>query len=68
MNTFSDIIEEADKLTLEEQETLIGILQKRIAEEKRKRLEEEILISKEEHGNGDYSQGNSSGLFKALNI
>ncbi len=52
MNTFSDIVEEADKLTLEEQETFIEILQKRVSETKRNKLIKKALESSEEFGKG----------------
>lgn len=68
MNTFSDFVEEIDKLSLDEQESFVDILQKRIAEEKRKRFVEEALESKEEFEKGSYSEGSSADLFKALNI
>ena len=52
MNTFSDIVEEADKLTLEEQETFIEILQKRVSETKRNKLIKKALESSEEFDKG----------------
>ena len=68
MNTFSDFVEEIDKLSLDEQESFVAVLQKRIAEEKRKRFVEEALESKEEFEKGVYSKGSSADLFKALNL
>ena len=44
MNTFYEFVEETNKLTLDEQESFVDILQKRIAEEKRNRF---IIESKE---------------------
>jgi len=53
MNTFYEFVEETNKLTLDEQESFVDILQKRIAEEKRNRfiIESKDSVKEFESGN-----------------
>lgn len=53
MNTFYEMVEEVSNLSLDEKESFVNILQKRISEEKRLRLIEEIKES-----NKQFEEGN----------
>ena len=53
MNTFYEFVEETNKLTLDEQESFVDILQKRIAEEKRNRFIIESMESVKEFESGN---------------
>ena len=53
MNNFYEILDASSNLTLEEQESFVDILQKRIIEEKRKKLIYEIMESEKEFETGD---------------
>lgn len=51
-NTFEEVLEAADKLSLDEQETIIDILRKRMIERRRKELGTEIREAKIEFQRG----------------
>jgi hypothetical protein len=46
--TFGEVLEAADQLSLEEQETLTDILQQRISERRRQELAAEIVAARQE--------------------
>ena len=48
--TLNDVLEAADQLTLAEQESLIDILNRRLAEKRRAELVQEITAAREESG------------------
>jgi len=52
MTTFSEIVEAADNLSVDEQESLIGLLRRRIAERNRARLTREVAEARAEHQSG----------------
>ncbi len=52
MTTFAEIVDAADKLTLDEQESLISILRRRIAEQNRAQLAREVAQARNEHQSG----------------
>jgi hypothetical protein len=49
---FSEVLSAADELSLEEQETLIDILRRRVAERHRKSLRAEIEEARDEYRKG----------------
>lgn len=49
---FAEIVEAADQLSLDEQETLIAILHRRLAQAGRRRLVEEIREAEQEFAQG----------------
>jgi hypothetical protein len=51
--TFGSVLEAADALSLEEKETLIDILRRRVAERRRQALVEEVQEARR-----DFAQGN----------
>ena len=52
MSNFVDVVEEASKLTADEQESLIEILRRRIAARNREEIEREIQQARDEHASG----------------
>ncbi len=46
--TFNEVLEAANKLPIEDQETLIDILNRRIAEDRREEIKKEIESAQEE--------------------
>jgi hypothetical protein len=48
MANFTDIVDESSKLTLDEQESFVDILKKRIIEQKRQIIIDEAIQSREE--------------------
>ncbi len=50
--TFGEILDAADKLPLEDQETLADILQRRIIEHRREELEADIRAARSEFSTG----------------
>lgn len=66
MNTFYEFIEEANKLSLDEQESIVEILQKRIAEEKRSRFVKESLESVKEFEAGNKSTSSVDEIMKEI--
>ncbi|MFQ5733141.1 MAG: hypothetical protein ACE5KM_14465 [Planctomycetaceae bacterium] len=49
MTTFADIVDAADQLTVGEQESLVDILTRRIAERRRAELVREVAEARDEH-------------------
>ena len=68
MTEFSELIDDIEQMPFENQEIFVDIINKRFAERKRERFIEEILESKSEILDGNFTVGNSEDLFKALNI
>jgi hypothetical protein len=53
--TFSDIVDAADSLSVDEQQTLVEILRRRIAERNRERLLHDVQEARREFGKGQTS-------------
>lgn len=52
MSSFSDVVDAADELSVEEQETLLAILRRRLAERRRAELVREVAEARAEHQAG----------------
>ncbi len=50
---FGRVLDEADQLTLDEQETLVEILRHRVAESRRQQIVEDVRTAREEFQRGD---------------
>jgi hypothetical protein len=50
--TFADVVEAADKLSLDEQQTLLEILRRRLAEQERLRLIRDVQEARDEFAEG----------------
>jgi len=57
MTNFSEVVDAADNLSIDEQESLIGILRRRIAERNRGRLMREVTDARAEHESGQSRPG-----------
>jgi hypothetical protein len=55
MTNFSEVLDAADKLSVDEQETLMEILSRRIAERNRERLVRDIAEARAEFADGPAS-------------
>jgi len=63
---FGDVLEAIDKLSLEEQETLLDIVQRRIAERGRKQLVAEIQEARREFAAGKHQPTTAGELMKEI--
>lgn len=52
MANFAEIVDAADELTLDEQESLIDILRRRVAQRNRARLVREVVETRNEYQSG----------------
>ncbi|MFH1050989.1 MAG: hypothetical protein V1779_08715 [bacterium] len=66
MSNFYKILEESSNLSLDEQESFVDILQKRIAEEKRKSLISVVRESQMEYEAGDKKTSSIDDIMKEI--
>lgn len=66
MSNFYELLEESSNLMLDEQESFVDILQKRIAEEKRTRLISEVRESRIEYEAGDKKTSSFDDIMKEI--
>jgi ribosome recycling factor len=64
--SFNDILEAADKLSLDEQEDVVRILKKRITERRREEIVKNLKASEEEVRKGEYKEVTPEELKKEL--
>lgn len=64
--SFNDILEAADKLSLDEQEEVVRILKKRITERRREEIVENLKASEEEVRRSDFKEVMPEELKKEL--
>lgn len=50
---FGDVLEAADRLSEEEQETLLEVLRKRLAERRRSEIADDVAEARREHERGE---------------
>ncbi len=53
---FSDVVESIDRLSFDEQEAILSLLQNRIRDQKRQRLVERINESRSDYERGEYKE------------
>ena len=68
MQDFNTVVEMVDELPIESQFILLDVLKKRISEKQRELFIKDVNESREEFLKGEFEQGNSSYLFKSLNL
>ena len=51
--TFGSVLEDADQLTLDEQEALVEVLRRRTAEQRRQKIVDDVLAGREEYRRGE---------------
>ncbi len=66
VHSFSEVLDAADKLTLEEQEEIINILRRRTIELRRKELLQEIQETEHEYKEGKCKRGTAKDLLKDI--
>jgi hypothetical protein len=66
VTTFGEILESADRLALDEQETLMEVLHRRIAERRRAELAKEIQNAQEEFRQGTCKPATPSELMREI--
>ena len=51
--TFADVVDAADHLTLDEQQTLLDLLKRRISEQERKQILQDVEDGRREYARGE---------------
>jgi hypothetical protein len=64
--TFGDVLEAADRLSLEEKEALIEVLQRRLVEQRRDELAKEIKVARKEFQAGKCQPASPEELMKDI--
>ncbi|MDP8238602.1 MAG: hypothetical protein P9X24_05900 [Candidatus Hatepunaea meridiana] len=64
--TFNNVLESVDRLSLDEQETLMEVLHRRIIEHKRSKLAREIQSARQEFQEGSCQPATPSELMKEI--
>ncbi len=64
--TFNDVLESVDKLSLEEQETLMDVLHRRLIEQRRSELAKEIQDAQHEFREGSSQPATPSEIMKEI--
>jgi hypothetical protein len=63
---FSDVLEAAEGLSLEEKEALIEVLQRRLIDERRDELAQEIAAARKEFESGECREASPEELLKEI--
>ncbi len=63
---FSNVLEATERLSLEERETLLKVLQHSTIEERRARLKRDVLKARREHAAGKTKPASARQIMKAL--
>jgi hypothetical protein len=63
---FAEVLDAADQLSLEEQETLVDVLNRRLVEHRRDQLAEEIQQARREYAAGQCKPATPEQIFKDL--
>jgi lantibiotic modifying enzyme len=63
---FQKIIDKIESLSLEDQESLLEIIHKRLIEQKRSRLEAKVSEAREAYQKGEVQRGTVADLMKVL--
>jgi hypothetical protein len=66
ISTFSEVLQAADKLSLDEKETLIDILKKRLIDHRRAELIKEVQNAEQEYQNGQCRPATPSEIMKEI--
>lgn len=66
MTTFSDVVDAADDLSVDEQETLVEILRRRIAKRNREALVRDIAQARSEFQSGQARKSSVSDIMEEL--
>ena len=66
VTTFEEVLEAADRLSLEEQETIMDILRRRMIDERRKELVNEVHEARKEYQGGRCREATSEEILKEI--
>jgi len=66
VHPFHEVLDAASKLPVDEQQALIEILRRRVAEEGRRRIVGEIDEAEEAYSDGDFSAGSVQDLMSEI--
>ena len=66
MNSFATVLDSADQLSPEEQESLIGVLQRRLAERRRAELVEAVKEARREFRQGRCRSATASQILRRI--
>lgn len=66
VKSFGDVVEAVDKLSLDEQESLLDILHKRIIENRRAQLAQDIEAARKEFRSGDFQPDDPDEIMKEI--
>ncbi len=64
--SFNEILEAADNLSLEEQESLIDVIRRRIANSRRQEIASLVALAREEHKAGKLHPENPDEIMQSL--
>ncbi|MEX0701804.1 MAG: hypothetical protein WD069_06880 [Planctomycetales bacterium] len=68
MKRFSEVVDAADELSVDEQETLIAILRRRVAERQRAALVREAAEARAEHRRGESKPASASDIMAEIRV
>ncbi len=66
MKTFGDVLESAEELSRDDQETLLSILQRRLAERRRAELVRTVEEARREHKSGRCRAATADAIMKKI--
>ncbi|MFA4836763.1 MAG: hypothetical protein WC749_11925 [Dehalococcoidia bacterium] len=66
VTTFEEVLEAADRLSLEEQEAITDILRRRVIDERRKELVNEVHEARKEYQEGRCHEASSEQILKEI--
>ena len=66
MQTIDKVIDEISEFSIEEQEIIADVINKRITDEKRELIYNDYIKALENYNNGDVETGSVDDLFKAI--
>ena len=66
MVNFSEIVDAADHLSVDEQQTLIEILQRRVAERNRDNLAEDVAEARKEFASGEAQSSSVADIMREI--
>jgi len=66
MKTFGQVLDSADELTLEEQESLVSVLQRRVAERRRADLNRDVKEARREFKAGRVRPATAAQILKRI--
>jgi len=66
MNTFAEVLENVEKLNLDEKETLLSILQKRVSELNRSNILDDVNSARQEYKSGNCKISDVDNIMKEI--